>query len=415
MSLPRYVSSGGRWIGGVPVPVLGPISFRLAQNTGPAFGPSLTLVSMIISALILLDTLRSAVKRRAKLGLVATCLGISLGVGAVDIVEWLYRGSTTEFISVAFKTSAFPTINLGLVIATVAAAIVLFTSVVLQTQSQDWSAHLSSFRNKRAVWGTVLRFASVPVFILATRFVVAGFSNLIAGILREPRGQLVLGILGIAVGAALVGAAGRLQHLGRRNQQPTLAEIRNCDRRPPVLFLRRYTTDALQIPRRGWIARIAIWRMDFVYDSGPWTFERALCDALQPIGPVIALGDPNERVQRLGASRTYVYGDDWREEVERLAQNAARYVVMLGDSPSMRFELELALRRPERFVAIPPDDSEGGVAAWAKLREDYPQLSAIDAKTAAVTFDVEWNATLIEATTPSLGSKLAALEQALVV
>ena len=58
-------------------------------------------------------------------------------------------------------------------------------------------------------------------------------------------------------------------------------------------------------------------------------FEQTLVYGLQHIGPVIAVGRPNEKLAPKGASRLYLQHEDWRPRVEQLMQQARVVVLIL--------------------------------------------------------------------------------------
>jgi signal peptidase I len=57
---------------------------------------------------------------------------------------------------------------------------------------------------------------------------------------------------------------------------------------------------------------------------------------------VVALGDPNRRIDSLGGARSYVGVEQWREYVDGLMSRAAAIIVMPSQTPGVLWELEFA-------------------------------------------------------------------------
>src|SRR5205823_937372 len=89
--------------------------------------------------------------------------------------------------------------------------------------------------------------------------------------------------------------------------------------------------------------------------------------------PVIAIGQPGERLPKLGAARKYVKGPDWQHEVIRLL-NACRFACfVLGSSRGLLWELQQAVSycQPQRvLLIIPPDNASQMASAWDAFVEE---------------------------------------------
>jgi hypothetical protein len=114
---------------------------------------------------------------------------------------------------------------------------------------------------------------------------------------------------------------------GRKLLQWDAIEVLGRDSRAPILYLRSFDDDAALDPG----------------GSGK-TIEVRLAEAFRKLGPVISIGKPGEKLPELGTSRFYVSDDDWRTAIEYFLQRAQAIVILVGESPGVRWEVEEALR-----------------------------------------------------------------------
>lgn len=100
-----------------------------------------------------------------------------------------------------------------------------------------------------------------------------------------------------------------------------------------------------------------------------WTEEQQLARAVRPIGRLIAVGDPRERLPQAGAGRFYLPLDDWQDDVLALMSAARLTLLGTGTGDSLRWELTQAVARipPERLVLVVPQSEAGyqQFRAWA--------------------------------------------------
>jgi hypothetical protein len=70
------------------------------------------------------------------------------------------------------------------------------------------------------------------------------------------------------------------------------------------------------------------------------TLEHFLSYSVFPFGPLIAIGEPHEKLPPLGASRAY-YGDlEWQDAVRGLMQEARFVIVMVHHTPNLLWEIK---------------------------------------------------------------------------
>lgn len=132
-----------------------------------------------------------------------------------------------------------------------------------------------------------------------------------------------------------------LAYLARRLRAKGALNVILDDQRAPVLYLRSFTTDQLDL------ARAQFW-------NAFATEETKLVANLNRIGPVIAIGRPGEKLAHLGAARLYVSDEDWQDVARRLMASARLVVIRAGVGAGLKWEL--AHTREE----LPPDK----VALW---------------------------------------------------
>ena len=87
--------------------------------------------------------------------------------------------------------------------------------------------------------------------------------------------------------------------------------------------------------------------------------ERALERALRPLGPVVAVGEPGERIPPVGAARLYITNEHWQEVVRQLITQAQVVVMRIGDTEGWWWELEQLVKAndPTKLVMfLPPGD-----------------------------------------------------------
>lgn len=142
---------------------------------------------------------------------------------------------------------------------------------------------------------------------------------------------------------------------GIRRAKLSASELRDRDRRPPVLILRQFGDDFLESGRLSF--------------GGAPTFEHFVAGELNRIGPVVAIGRPGERLQPLGASRDYLADSDWQRAVTTTIEDAALVVFVLGDSENLLWEFRQTIEthgKKRTLIIVPPlADRDALVRRWS--------------------------------------------------
>lgn len=82
------------------------------------------------------------------------------------------------------------------------------------------------------------------------------------------------------------------------------------------------------------------------------TQEEDLALALRHIGPVVAVGEPGEKLPLLGATRIYMKHDNWQQNIESLMSMSRLVVIHAGLSDGLIWEIGTAVRvtPPSRII-----------------------------------------------------------------
>jgi hypothetical protein len=165
------------------------------------------------------------------------------------------------------------------------------------------------------------------------------------------------------------------------------------DKRKPVVYLRPFRADT---SRRGLDlvpSKDGRWRARPI----PVTHEEQIFLTFSLVGPVLGLGDPDDRTRFFGAHRIHVVGSAWQGAVLDL-MNSARLVVLApapgaDADPGLRWEITQARRTvdPERLIVVLV---ETGSYENFRLQAAsvFPALPATAPPAPAIlTFDRRWS------------------------
>ena len=189
-------------------------------------------------------------------------------------------------------------------------------------------------------------------------------------------GRQLAGGLALAFGF-LVPTGRYLVRLGRRADAAASADqgaVEALDH--PVLYLRafnqegqffaiRAAADYGTLPK-GWHATVS--RPE---QNVGGTFEEYFADALaRALGPLVALGSPEDYVAPEGAARVYAKDSDWMQHVGLLAQKASAIVVEVGASANLRWEFEHIRKEglQQKLFVLTRPSTEGKWLSWTFWR-----------------------------------------------
>lgn len=140
--------------------------------------------------------------------------------------------------------------------------------------------------------------------------------------------------LATVLACVLMGSA--MQWLLRRLLQFSLEALQEVDTRAPVLFLRAFKDD--QIPLKP--ARLGAFGRVLELGRRPNSLDQLLLEEATPIGPVVGLGNPDDKRPPYGAARGYFDHKSWQEAVADLASNAIMIVICVDNSAGIWWEVE---------------------------------------------------------------------------
>jgi hypothetical protein len=150
----------------------------------------------------------------------------------------------------------------------------------------------------------------------------------------------------VPIGLCLVVIGIPLSIYGKRLRASVLNRkfARLNESRPPVLYLRPFSSDR----KTSRIFGRLFWRLllswhpsaSFGYLNEMETEEESLSHVVNEIGPMIAIGRPNEILPRVGAARVYVSREEWQVEVTRLISQAHLVLLHLGETPGFWWEFQ---------------------------------------------------------------------------
>jgi hypothetical protein len=181
------------------------------------------------------------------------------------------------------------------------------------------------------------------------------------------------------------------------------------DPRPPVVLLRSFQSDALYsalygqvrqhittaVPRAGFTD---VFWWDLVLGNLP-TFEEFIAKSLHPIGPLVALGRPEEAFPPPGAARFHETDQSWKNRVVDLLRRARVVILIPGASQALNWETMTAFRelKPRQLVILGVGtDTPHQYKALARIfkeatgrRLPHPRRLGAGEQT-AITFDEGW-------------------------
>ena len=224
-------------------------------------------------------------------------------------------------------------------------------------------------RSAATMWTTIAQLprdhrlaASLEPFVSA--FGVYGFGlcvALLVGVATR------IGLLAGLVFWPFALAGGRLMQRARQTLVPRVAEVRARDRRPPVLLVRSFMDDMLELKTQlEYFGRLFRKRL---------TLEEFVVGRMMNLGPVVAIGKPNEGLSPLGAAREYVFGPGWQERVSSLLDECSWVIGILGGTEGLRWEYEQILHRGlthRLILVVPPADPEVFRERWDVFQKAFP-------------------------------------------
>jgi hypothetical protein len=205
-----------------------------------------------------------------------------------------------------------------------------------------------------------------------------------ASVLTGVAGAIVAAMVALATGHLLFAAlaylpfalwAGRSWTRGRRELALRVQEVRKLDDRPPVLLLRSFEDDHIVLATRPRL----LWFFHAAKEAS--TLEEYVVNWIWKLGPVIAIGKPDEKLSPLGAAREYVEEYQWRNCIRKYLDESAYVVSILGSTPGLRWEYEeigARGRQDNVIVVFPPKPFEQLQRRWEVFRTFFDRAASVN-------------------------------------
>lgn len=180
---------------------------------------------------------------------------------------------------------------------------------------------------------------------------ISGFFVLVVSVILGVV-AVFIGREGGLIGGLIMGVSLLAIQLGVRRGKQLRVKLADTvlekDARPPVLYLRPFEADRKLVRSNPGLPFLE------------YSYEQDLTRQLRKIGPVIAIGNPSERLPELGAARMYVREGNWQEKVNDLMLRAQLIVLHVGSSPGLQWEIArvVELDLPEKLVVCIPHSAD---------------------------------------------------------
>ena len=253
----------------------------------------------------------------------------------------------------------------------------------LRAVAASWRLRRVAWRSRNAatILSTVAQLPRDRRLSAALEPLVSALGMYVLGILAALFVAIATGIGLLAGGLAFLPfalAGSRLMQRARQTLALRSAEVRDRDPRPPVLFVRSFVDDLLELaPKVEYFSRLFRKRL---------TLEEFVVGRLMTLGPVVAIGKPGEALSPLGAAREYVHGPGWQDRVRGLLGESSWVVAILGGGEGLKWEYEQILQRDltGRFIlVVPPATPEVFRERWDIFQQAFPPASRADLTRAA--------------------------------
>jgi len=127
-----------------------------------------------------------------------------------------------------------------------------------------------------------------------------------------------------------------VKKLSRRISLKSVDELRRIDERKPVLFLRPFIDDQVELSK--WKMPLNIRLIDPNIQST--TLDELIVQNYSHLGPVIALGNPEDKIPPIGAARKYVSGETWREILTSLMKESVLILIAVSKTNNLIWEIQ---------------------------------------------------------------------------
>jgi hypothetical protein len=201
-------------------------------------------------------------------------------------------------------------------------------------------------RSRWHVAGPMVALAIVGTLWVAVAHLIQSSLTHGEDLIIKPWIMLIWTAIGIVVlGPLRVSLVRQIRQIRATKAEEALA---GADIRLPILYLRSFKMDE-ELAKTSWFERAGAFFVDWYFFQSA---EERLAKRLRKIGPLIAIGRPDEELPTLGAARFYPMGGCWREKIRDILKAAQLVVWLSGVSDGLRWELRQILSEvaPTRLV-----------------------------------------------------------------
>ena len=183
-----------------------------------------------------------------------------------------------------------------------------------------------------------------------------------------------LGLL-ISLGAILFLFVGyKVFVAGRQREQAIKSYNVIQETRRPILYLRSFADDDPGVTIRRYLK--AFYR-PFYFNQVLFPPEEGLANALAPIGPMLAIGQPGEHLPNIGAVRVYSSprGDKWKNDVSQLLQACQLIIIKAGITEGLQWEFQEVFRStPPEKILLHVDLPKSEYQDFAQRFQEWTQI-----------------------------------------
>lgn len=167
------------------------------------------------------------------------------------------------------------------------------------------------------------------------------------------------------------------RHLARIYVDVLRSDALTKDGRAPILYLRSFSEDgnaaslAVAGPGMGRMFSKTQRRILWLFLTLRLSYEQVLTHAFRRLGPVVAIGKPEEGLPTLGALREYVEDSRWRKRVMKIAAASQLVIMQIATSDGLIWELRRMIQAlaPEKIVLAVPQRQRSWLFRWRQEKK----------------------------------------------
>lgn len=167
--------------------------------------------------------------------------------------------------------------------------------------------------------------------------------------------------------------AKKCRSIAQRRTIISLSELMISDQRSPVLFLRSFKDDSVDLSSADQNLLGKIYHVG----ADKLNLDKVILLELSSVGPVIAIGNPSDPRPPFGAARAYLSNSDWQVTVSTLAQQAKIIVLCVDNTEGVLWEIEHLIERDyldKTLFIIPPRlkfEHKAKLEAFSRLQPKF--------------------------------------------